>query len=499
MPSPRRRSRPTPRLRRGGAPPAEVRTAANDPAHPAGVPVAAAESAPPAGYRAVFQVREFRAVFAAHLMSLLGVVVCEISLTVLVYDLTGSPLMSALAFAAGFLPYLLGGTLLAGAADRYPARRVLVVCDLVCAACAALMVLPATPVAGLLALRCAVAAVSPVFNGTRIATLADILGDGDLFVLGRSLLRIVSQSALLVGFGAGGVLLALMPARAAIGTTAVTFLGSAAVLRLGTRRRPARGGGAGATLLRDSLLGARAVFAHRRVRALMLMFWVPPAFVVAPEALAAPYADRIGAGTAAVGLLMCAMPVGHIVGEVWAGSALGPRGRERIVVPVAAVCLLPLAVYSVRPGVPLAVPVLVLTGLASAYTLGLDQWFVEAVPEELRGRAMTVMTAGMMTVQGVGMAAAGLAAEFLPVHHVVAAFGIVGTGCVLVLLREVRRTEVRRAEDRRAGDSLAEVLRTEDSPAEVRRTHALDGAGKGGPGPNSTEARDGDVHDMTGR
>lgn len=52
-----------------------------------------AERAPaaPRGYRAVFALREFRAVFAAHLLSLLGVVVSELALTVLVYDLTASP------------------------------------------------------------------------------------------------------------------------------------------------------------------------------------------------------------------------------------------------------------------------------------------------------------------------------------------------------------------------------------------------------------------------
>ncbi len=37
-----------------------------------------------------------------------------------------------------------------------------------------------------------------------MAALTDILGEGDLYVLGRSLLRIVSQSAMLIGFGAGG-------------------------------------------------------------------------------------------------------------------------------------------------------------------------------------------------------------------------------------------------------------------------------------------------------
>src|SRR5258708_28341055 len=129
-------------------------------------------------YRAVFAVREFRAVFAAHLMSMLGTVVCEIALSVLVYRLTGSPLLSALTFALGLLPYALGGTLLSSVADRFPARRVLVVCDLLCAAAAAAMVLPGTPVALLLVLRCVTAAVAPVFSGTRAATLGDILGEG---------------------------------------------------------------------------------------------------------------------------------------------------------------------------------------------------------------------------------------------------------------------------------------------------------------------------------
>ncbi|QHY98204.1 enterobactin exporter EntS [Streptomyces sp. S4.7] len=405
-----------------------------------------ADSARPAevapGYREVLWVREFRVVFAAHLLSLLGVVVTEISLTVLVYDLTGSPLLSALTFALGFLPYVFGGTLLAGVADRFPVRRVLVVCDLVCAGCVAVMVVPGTPVAGLLALRCAVAAVAPVFTGTRMAALTDILGEGDLYVLGRSLLRIVSQSALLVGFAVGGLLLAVVPPRGAIAITVVTFLCSAALLRFGTKDRPARllEKDGGANLLRDSLDGARLVFADRRIRALTLLFWIPAMFVVAPEALMAPYADRIGVGPAALGLMMCAMPVGHIAAELVAGSALGPRSRSRIVLPSAALGLLPLLVYAVTPGIALAVVALALSGVGAVYVIGLDQWFVEAVPEELRGRAMTLMTAGLMTVQGLGMALAGLAAEFVPVHQVVAGAGAIGTLCSVLLVYEVRRT-----------------------------------------------------------
>ncbi|MFG2643423.1 MFS transporter [Streptomyces sp. NPDC048370] len=398
---------------------------------------------PRPGYRAVFAVREFRVVFVAHLLSLLGVVVSEIALTVFVYDLARSPLLSALTFALGFLPYLVGGTLLAGVADRHPPRRVLVVCDLVCAGCVALMVVPATPVAGLLVLRCAVAAVAPVFQGTRTATLADILGEGDLFVLGRSLLRIVSQSALLTGFAVGGLLLTVVPPRGAIAITAATFLASALLLRLGTRKRPARG----ATTTEEER-GNLALLRDRRVRALMLMFWLPPLFAVVPEALAAPYADQAGVSTAALGLLMCAFPVGTIAGELFAGSRLSAATRSRIVYPLVLVGVLPYLLYVLEPGAALSGLALLVAGATGAYTLGLDAWFVAAVPEAQRGRAMTLMTAGMMTAQGVGMAGAGLAAEFLPVHLVVAGTGVLGTLCVLAAVLHLRATEVRDGADR---------------------------------------------------
>ncbi|MGW7312403.1 MFS transporter [Streptomyces sp. NPDC054865] len=387
-----------------------------------------------AGYRGVFRVREFRTVFAAHLLSLLGVVVAEIALTVLVYRATGSPLMSALTFALGFLPYALGGTLLAGLADRLPARRLLVTCDLLCAACAAAMVWPGTPVAGLLVLRCAMAFVAPLFQGARSASLADILGSGEAFVLGRSLLRMVSQSAQLVGFGLGGLLLTVLAPRGAIALTAAGFLASALLLRLGTRARPARAPGAAAA----PTGGLRVLLGDRRLRALTLLFWLPPAFVVVPEALLTPYADGIGAGTVTLGILMCALPVGTVAGEVWAGSALTARTRSRIVAPLAALAPLPLLVYLVRPAAPVVLAALLLTGLAHAYTLGLDRMFVDAVPEEARGRAMTLLGTGMMTFQGVGMALAGLAAEFFPVHAVVTGAAVLGAAVVLLLLAALR-------------------------------------------------------------
>ncbi|MGY4928609.1 MFS transporter [Streptomyces sp. 900105755] len=397
-----------------------------------------------AGYGRVLAVPEFRAVFAAHVLSMLGVIVSEIALSVLVYDLTGSPLLSALTFALGFLPYLVGGTLLAPVADRFPARRVLVVCDLVCAGCVVVMAVPGTGIGVLLGLRCALAVVSPVFAGTRMATLSDILGGGDLFVLGRSLLRIVAQSALLVGYGLGGLLLAVLTPRHALLITVGTFLASAALLRLGTRRRPAR------ARARERG-GTRQLLADRRIRLLLLLFSVPAMFAVVPEALAAPYADALGSGSPGLGLLMCALPVGTVAGELYAGARLGPAARERIALPLVCLTLLPYLGYALHPSLALSLLLLLVAGAGSAYTLGLDQWFVRAVPEELRGRAMTVLSAGLMTLQGVGMTLAGLAAEAVGVRAAVAGAGVVGVVCCCGLAAAARRSPARPAGGDRAG------------------------------------------------
>ncbi|HEY3501817.1 MAG TPA: MFS transporter [Actinocatenispora sp.] len=388
------------------------------------------------GYRDVFAVPEFRAVFAAHVLSVLGQVLAEIALSVLVYRLTGSPLLSALTFALGLLPYALGGTVLASIADRFPARRVLVGCDLLCAAAAVGLAVPGTPVAVLLALRCAIAAVAPVFTGTRSATLTDVLGPGEEYVLGRSLIRLVSQSGQLAGFGVGGLLLVALSPRAVLAVTTGTFLASALILRLGTRPRPARD--ATGPLVAGSLAGIRRLAADRRIRALLVLAWVPPAFVVVSEALLTPYATGLGVGTVGLGLLMCGMPVGAVLAETLAGTLLGPRGRERLVRPVALWCCLPAVGYVLHPSLPLALVCQVLTGFGIAYGLGLDRWFVAAVPAELRGAALTVQTAGLMTAQGLGMAAAGAAAELLPVPTVVAGAGLIGVCAVAATLAYLR-------------------------------------------------------------
>ncbi|WP_225992531.1 MFS transporter [Actinomadura montaniterrae] len=393
----------------------------------------------------MFANKEFRAIFAAHVLSGLGGVFAEVSLAALVFRRTGSALLTALVFALGLLPYALSGILLSGIADRYPARRVLVACDLLSAACVLAMAVPVTPLALLFALRFAVSMMSPLFTGTRAASLASIL-PGDAYALGRSLVRIVSQSSQIIGYGLGGLVLVWMSPRTALYVTVCTFLGSALLIRMGARDRPAPASGHGG-MMRDSITSARRLFAVPRIRALLLMWWMPPMFFVVAEGTAAPFADAARAGSVGFGLFLAAMPAGTAVGEVLAGALLGAAAREHIALPLAGASMLPMAAFAFRPSLPLAVALLFLTGLCAAYALGMDQWFLQAVPERMRGRAMSLLGAGLMTSQGAGMIAGGAVAALAPPYAVICGAGVAGTTCTLVVLRSVHATRPTTAPD----------------------------------------------------
>ena len=116
----------------------------------------------PGRYRDAFASSEFRALFGAFVVSMLGYVVAGLALTVLVYRQTNSALLSALTFTMTFVPYLFGGALLSGLVDRVPPRRLLVVLRPGRRGLVAVMVLPGMPVPALFALLFALSLLTPL-------------------------------------------------------------------------------------------------------------------------------------------------------------------------------------------------------------------------------------------------------------------------------------------------------------------------------------------------
>ena len=361
---------------------------------------------------------EFRAIFVANIVSMLGSVVAAVALTVLVYQQTRSPALAASVMALSFLPYLIGGALLGATADRLPARRVLVACDLASAALIGCMVIPGVPLPGLLALLFAIGLIAPVYQGVRSAVLPEVLPPGPRYVLGRALMRMVAQSAQVVGYGVGGLLLASLSPRGALVVDAMSFAASGLVLRFGTAARPA-GATRRGSMARDSLTGLRNVFAHRPTRRILLFSWLVPACVVAPEALAAPYATHIGQPARAAGFLLMGLPIGTVAADIIAARMLTSRLQRRIIVPAALLSFAPLAAFAGSPGLVLAVGLLAVAGLGHAWAAGMDGLLIDTAPSELRNRALALAGAGIMFTQGAGFALWGIAGQCLPVTVVV--------------------------------------------------------------------------------
>lgn len=378
-----------------------------------------------ASYRGVLAVAEFRAIFMASIVSMLGNVIAAVALTVLVYEQTRSAALAAAVMAVSFLPYLAGSLLLGGTAERIPARRVLVGCDLASAALTAGMVTPGVPVSGLLALLFACGLLAPVYQGVRSAVLPDILLPGPGYVLGRSLMRIVAQSAQIAGYGAGGLLLAILPPRGALAADALSFAASGALLRWGMRKRPALAAGSGPAA-REWMSGLRDVLRHRPTARVLAFSWVVPACAVAPEALAAPYASAIGQPARAAGFLLMAIPAGTVLANVVVARLLTPAQQRRVVLPAALLAFAPLGAFAAAPGLGPALALLLVSGLGSAWSAGVDGVLIDVAPDRLRSRALALSSAGLMFIQGAGFALWGIAGQYTPLPVVIPAAAALG-------------------------------------------------------------------------
>ena len=194
----------------------------------------------PATFRDVFAQREFRAVFAAGALSWVGDYVAKAAVTLLVYQQTQSVALSAAAFAVSYLPWLLGGPLLAALAERHPYRRVMVACDLIRMVLMLLIAMPDLPVPAMLALLFAATLANPPSQAAPLRAASPQILAGDRLVVGLSLQRQHGQAAQVVGYLAGAAIAAIEPAVALLFNAATFGLSAAA----GPPRRAAPPAGA---------------------------------------------------------------------------------------------------------------------------------------------------------------------------------------------------------------------------------------------------------------
>lgn len=447
----------------------------------------AAREAPPAGagagtatFASVWAVGEFRALWLAQLLSVAGDQLARVAITVLVYDRTRSALLSAVAFAVTFLPWVVGGLGLSGLADRRPRRQLMIACDLARMVLVGVMALAslagaATALWIMVALLFVVTLVDSPFKAARSALMPDIL-TGEKYVLGTAITQLTLQSGTVAGYALGGVAVAGLGPRDALLADAATFAASALLLRFGVRPRPAArpgfaagpgsagrpgsagghpdgrggggpaagGGGPGRAAMAEMAAGIRLVFGDRTLRTLMLFGWLV-AFYVVPMGLAAPYAAGFRALPLPVGagLVFAAVPFGTAVGAVVVGRLVPPDMRRRALGPMAVVACGVLTLCWTHPGLAASLGIFALAGAFAAYQVAANAAFVAAIPPGRRGQAFGLANGGMQVTQGLWFIAAGAAAEATSPAAVIAASGLLGAIGAVVLTASHRAAHQR--------------------------------------------------------
>jgi MFS family permease len=411
-----------------------------------------------ATYREVFAVREFRFLWSSVILSTAGDRLALVALTLLVYGRTKSPLLTAVVFAAGYLPWVIGGLFLAELADRYPRRSVMVFCDAVRTVLVAAMVLPHMPIGALIALLFAATMFAPPFDSAKAAVTPDIL-QGERYVVGTAALSMTLLAGEVLGAVGGGVAVFYIGVRSSLAIDAGTFVLSGLFIGLGLRARPAvaKPESAQPSALARMRDGFRLIFGDQALSTLLLFGWLI-AFYAIPAGVAAPYAERLGGGPIAIGLVIASTALGTMIALPLFTRLVRPRQRINMMGPLAILTCGALVLIALRPGLVVSLVIFSASAAFGVYQIAANTAFVVRVPNERRGQAFGIANMGVIVGQGTAFVAAGAAAEVVTPAAVIAVSGAIGAVVALVLTlrwRHVSPPGGRHAAGRRPGHAAA--------------------------------------------
>jgi MFS family permease len=350
---------------------------------------------------------DYRRLFLATLTSGLGTYIAAIALTVDVWDRTESGKWVSALLVAEFLPMVLVGILLGPLVDRVSRRLLMIGSDLL-----RLVVFCLLPFAGSAGAVVVLALVGGFATGFfRPAVYAGLpnLVDDDELPAANSLLQAIENAAWAIGPVLGGLLIAARGPDLAYWLNAVTFLLSALLL---LRIRPERLRGAAAETRghwHDVGVGLRVVVASRALL-LVLVVWnlvlLGVAAINVSEVVLAKV--TLDAGDVGFGILLGATGLGLTLGSLAASTLLERLGTRFAYAAGIALMGVGFALAAVAPFFSIAVVGVIVGAFGNGSAVVCNALLVQrGAPNEVRGRAFTVIMSSNYIVLGAGMVAAG--------------------------------------------------------------------------------------------
>jgi MFS family permease len=378
------------------------------------------------------EVQSFRLLALATVGSAFGTWLTFVALTIDVYDRTGSAVWVSALLIADFLPAILIGLAASSLVDRLPRRRLMIASDLARVAIFAALPFANDPV-GIVALAAAAGFATGFFRPALYAGLPNLLPDEDL-PHANSLLQTIENLAWALGPVLGGVLVAATGPDAAYWFNAVTFLVSAALLAGIPDRLLQAAPAVGRGYWRD-LADGFALVKSSRALLTVLTAWnvimLASAGMNVSEVVLAK--DAFGAGDFGYGLLVGATGLGLAFGSFLAGSLLENRAIATVYGTSMALVAVGMVGAAASPNVWIAACCVVVLGTGNGAAVVCNALLVQrGAPDELRGRAFTLLMSSNYVVLGLGMVAAGPLTDELGPRTIWALAGALSAAAALV-------------------------------------------------------------------
>lgn len=353
------------------------------------------------------EVQSFRLLALATVGSALGTWIAMVALTIDVFDRTDSAIWVSVLLIADFLPAILIGIAASSLVDRLPRRRLMIASDL--ARVAIFAALPfANDVAVIVVLAAFAGFATGFFRPALYAGLPNLLPDEDL-PHANSLLQTVENVAWAVGPVLGGGLVWATGPDAAYWINAVTFLVSAALLAGIPDRVLQSAPAIGRGYWRDIADGFALVKSSRALLTVLTawnVIMLASAGMNVSEVVLAK--EAFNAGDFGYGLLVGTTGLGLAIGSLLAGSLLEQRAIGTVYATGIGLVALGMLATAASPNVWVAAVCVVFLGIGNGAAVVCNALLVQrGAPDELRGRAFTLLMSSNYVVLGLGMVVAG--------------------------------------------------------------------------------------------
>ncbi len=377
--------------------------------------------------------RDFRLVWGSGVLAALAIQVRNVGCIYQVYQLTGSPFQLGLTGFLQALPFVVFGLFAGAVADVFDRKKLLM-------ATMFLQLVPSLAL-GLFTFTGAIevwhiyvfsllGAFVEVFNWPARSALIPRLVPQSILMNAVTLNTMIIQTSFLVGPAIGGVLIdrtGLAP----------TYLWSAAMilpalLAIPAVRRSGKPEGARrAVNLRSIVEGLEFIWAQRIILSLFLLDFGVTLFGFYRPILPIFAADVFKMGASGLGMLYAAPSAGSLIGSM-ALLMLGDIRRKGIAVVVAAILFaVSLAFLGIAQWFWLAVAVVILLGITDSVSVAIRRTVVQLLaPDEMLGRASSLITVFAQATNGLGALLAGAAAQAIGVTNAL----LIGSGLCFAMI-----------------------------------------------------------------